>query len=182
VVAVEDDGAGLDIRWRVPLGPGETIRSAPAFHRASGTLLVSTNGPIHVLRVSDRGAGEVDDMASIGGAAVAGPLGLGGLPARFGSPLALAYDELTDELVVYTNLRVGAGGGYGFLTCFALPARGPAISRPLWREPLALTAGGDPAPGPGTFGQAALFRYGRNGGAATGLIVNTVCSGTYIMR
>jgi hypothetical protein len=102
-----------------------------------------------------------------------------------GSPFALAFDSETNDIIAYTNLRVYPVHGrrsYGFLGAFALPASGANVPSPLWSRPLGLTETGRLLPNPGTFGQPALFRYETDNGEATGLIVNTVYTGTYLFK
>jgi hypothetical protein len=65
---------------------------------------------------------------------------------------------------------------------FAVPLDRRETTRPLWQQPLGVTRDGVPIPGFGTFGQPALFRYGYGGDEATGVIVNTVATGTYIFK
>jgi hypothetical protein len=63
-----------------------------------------------------------------------------------------------------------------------VPADPRGKIHPLWQAPLGVTRDGTPIPGYGTFGQPALFRYQGGDGQATGVIVNTVATGTYIFR
>src|SRR5262249_22995528 len=182
----EDRNGVLHLRWRSILAtvPGDAIHAAPALY--GRTLLVSTKHNIFVF-------GDIETLVDN----VRSPVPLTGLvrelPSRrsatsaieFGSPLALTYACDTDEIVAYTNLRVRAGREhrvYGFLCAFAVPARSPVTARPLWCHPLAITLDGSPLPGAGTFGQPALFRYEEGGDTSTGLIVNTVSTGTYLFK
>jgi hypothetical protein len=188
LVAVEDDQGVLSIRWRCMLNltSDDDIHSAPALHPASRTLLVTTRNNIYVFRNVDALTGNVPSPLPLcGEELVTGQIRTRAGTVGVGSPFALTFDPDTNEIVAYTNIRVAPLFGYrsyGFLGAFALPARGQGTPRPLWCRPLAVTATGDPAPGPGTFGQPALFRYRRGACEATGLIVNTVFTGTYIFK
>jgi hypothetical protein len=188
IVAVEDDQGVLSIRWRCVLNltSHDDIHSAPALHPASRTLLVTTRNSIYVFRNVDALTGNVPSPLPLGGEAlVSGQVRNRAGTVGVGSPFALTLDAEANEIVAYTNFRVAPRLGYrsyGFLGAFALPARGRGTPHPLWCCPLAVTAAGAPAPGPGTFGQPALFRYRGEDGEATGLIVNTVCTGTYLIK
>jgi hypothetical protein len=115
---------------------------------------------------------------------------LGELPAgaraTVTSPGALTYDDRRDEIVMCNGFRVflpGRSAPYALLAGYAMGGRAPAPTRPLWQHPLAATPAGVPLPGPGTFGQPALFAFGAPDGAQrTGVIINTVRTGTYILK
>jgi hypothetical protein len=188
ITAVEDDHGILRRRWWCVLmtGAGEAIFAAPALHEESRTLLVNTPSGIFVFRNVDSLEGNVPSPPPINGLQLAAYGERQGI-ARIGvgSPFALASNHETEEIIGYTNFRMVDSLSYrwyGFLGAFALPAHGQMKPRPLWSRPLAITASGDPAPGPGTYGQPALFRYECDTGEATGMIVNTVCTGTYILK
>jgi PQQ-like domain len=187
ITAVEDRQGVLKERWRSVLGAltGDGIHSAPALDVDRRTLLVTTLNNIFVFRNVDALAGRVPSPTPLaGGQLVNFGAAIRRSTVRVGSPFALTFDPDADELVIYTNFRVVpfAYRTYGFLGAFTVPARGRVVPRPLWHCPLALTAAGMPAPGPGTFGQPALFRYKRGSSEMTGIIVNTVFTGTYIIK
>jgi hypothetical protein len=186
--AVEDRQGVLSIRWRSQLhvAPGDDIYAAPALHADSATLLVTTLQKIYVFREVSSLAGQVlsppatDPVQLVPDAPRSTAASV-----KVGSPFALAFDADHDEIVVYTNFRMGAAPlqpSYGFLGAFALPVRARTKPRALWQRPLGVTRDGAPIPGFGTFGQPALFRYDASGEQATGVIVNTVATGTYIFR
>src|SRR5262249_45094339 len=151
--------------------PGDAIHAAPALHGVSRTLLAITADRLYMFRDLDALAGEVPPPRPFSGA----ELLMRGMQNRLvtvemGSPLALTFDHDMNEIVAYTNFRVIPLFGYqpyGLLGAFALPAIGRSAPRPLWCRPLAVTATGILAPGPGTFGQPALFRYKRGSSEAT---------------
>lgn len=186
VTAVEDDRGVLGIRWRslLDVTPWDDVYAAPALHGDSRTLLVPTLNGIHVFRRVDSLSGDIPSVRPLSGELV--QVGTRApTTVRVGSPFALTFDPDADEIVAYTNFRVSSGFGvssYGFLGAFALPPVGRSAPRPLWCRPLAVTPAGAPAPGVGTAGQPALFRYDREGEEATAVIVNTVSTGTYIIR
>ena len=168
------------------LVPGDDIRAALALYGESRTLLVTTLNRLYVFRDVDILAGDIPATTPLeNDRLVTCGTGTGVATVKVGSPLGLAYDPATNEIVAYTNFRVVPvpdSPTFGFLGAFALPAEGPVIPRSLWCRPLAITEEGNPEPGLGTAGQPALFRYGSNGSQATGLIVNTVATGTYIFK
>jgi len=187
IVAVEDDHGVLKKRWQSVLDVtlGDDVRSAPALHKNSRTLLVTTGDSIYVFRDVDALTGSVPSPSPLFGEALVTCRTRRAARIRVGSPFALTFDQDANEIVAYTNFRevpVFRGRAYSFLGAFALTARGRDVPRPLWCHPLAVTAAGEPAPGPGTFGQPALFRYESGNGQATGLIVNTAFTGTYIFK
>ena len=184
LVAVEDEQGILSIRWRSSLDtpPGDDVYSAPGLHAGSRMLLVATGSMIFAYRNVDTLAGDVPPPMPIPAGALPA---LGGDPSgvRANSPFALTFNPEGGEVVAYTNFRVFpplSAVSYGFLGAFALPAEVPGPPRTLWSRPLAVTAAGEPSPGPGTAGQPALFRYRAGPDEATGLIVNTVLTGTYL--
>jgi hypothetical protein len=187
IVAVEDDRGVLKKRWQSVLNvtPGDDVHSAPALHGNSRTLLVTTRNSIYVFRGVDTLTGNVPSPSPLCGE----ELMHGGTRrvARMevGSPFALTFDPDKNEIVAYTNFReipVFRYRSHGFLGAFTLPSGGRGAPHPLWCHSLAVTTGGMPAPGLGTFGQPALFRYESGNGQATGLIVNTAFTGTYIFK
>jgi len=188
VAAIEDNNGLLTRRWWSVLRtiPGDAIHAAPAFHAASRTLLVNTARELYVFRDVDALSGRVPSPTPIPGAQLLdAKLAPAVARAGIGSPIALTYNDATREIISYTNFRIFhrlGGPPYGFLGAFALPAEKPGAPRAVWCEPLAVTAAGHPAPGPGTFGQPALFRYEDDGATSTGLIVNTVATGTYLFK
>lgn len=184
VVAVQDDRGELATCWSSALdvAPGDDVYSAPGLHPASRLLLVAAGSRIFVFRNVDTLVGQVPSPMPV----PAGSLtALGGAPtgARAHSPFALVSHPEAGEVIAYTNFHVFprfSVASYGFLGAFALAAESPGPARSLWSRPLALTQGGDPAPGPGTAGQPALFRSGPGHGGGTGIIVNTVNTGTHL--
>ena len=188
ITAVEDDGEVLRTRWRSVLDtmPGDDVYAAPAFHAGSRTLLVTTADHIYVFRNADTLTGNIPSPPPLSGSGLLA-LRQDRQVSRvgMGSPFALTFDPEMNEIVVYTNFRVLPLFGYrvyGFLGAFTLPIQTRRAPRALWCCPLAVDMHGEPTPGPGTFGQPALFRYESRGGQATGLIVNTVFTGTYIFK
>jgi hypothetical protein len=188
LTAVQDRGGALEPLWKCALDvpPADSLHSAPALHAASRTLFVTTYRRLFVFRDVDRLSGDIRSPEALGAEQL-----LPTVPppshrrVEVGSPFALTYDDARDEIVTFTNVRLLPVAGYrtyGMLSAFAVPARGQPRARPLWTQPLGLTDRGEPASGPGTFGQPALFRYRSDGGEATGVIVNTVCNGTYIIK
>jgi hypothetical protein len=187
IFLVEDDCGTLQVRWRSVLRtpPGDAIHAAPALHRESRTAIVTTPSAMFVFRDVDTLAGDVPSPAPLANARLlSGRTRMARVKA--GSPFALTFDPEESEIVAYTNFVVAPAFGrrtYGVLGAFSLPVgelAGPP--QPLWNHPLALNASGLPAPGVGTFGQPALFRYRRRHLDETGMIVNTVFSGTYIIK
>ena len=152
----------------------------------SGTLLVTTLRHIYLFRDVASLSGRVPCPAAI---APTNLLASASDPrtssVRVGSPFGLAFDADRNEIVAYTNFRVTAEPtflSYGFIGAFSVPIDHCEVPRPLWQQPLGVTREGVPVPGFGTFGQPALFRYDCAGDKATGVIVNTVATGTYIFR
>jgi hypothetical protein len=188
IAGVQDDQGTLTLRWRSVLNqvPNDSIGAAPAFHALSRTLLVGTKNRLYVFRNVDTLAGTIpspsplpiEDVLSCG-------MDGGTATVTLGSPFGISYNRGTHEIVAYTNFQVTptpSSPVYGYLGAFALPAEGPVIGRPVWCYPLAVTDTGAAAPGKGTAGQPALFRYTAGTVQTTGLIVNTVSTGTYIFR
>jgi hypothetical protein len=189
VTLVEDDHGVLSELWHSSLtltGP-DNISASPAVHAESRTLIVSTLRNLYVFRNIDQLAGEVPaptafrkpDLVTCGGAE--------GDQAtiRVGSPIALAFDDPSSKLVAYTNFKIKRdpeAETFSFLGAFTVPLQEGVAPRALWCKPLALSEAGEPAPGPGTSGQPALFEYEEAGEKRSGLIVNTFSSGTFIFR
>jgi hypothetical protein len=187
VVAVRDNQATLTlaIAWASRLHGDDQTVAAPALYPERGILVVPTKANIYVFTEVTRLAGDVPAPEPLSRSAMitcAPPLGVVG--RRFGSPVGLALNAHGNELVAYTNFGFMdlAGTIDSYLGAFAISLVEPPSSvRPLWCASLNPTSNGG-GPGQGTHGQAALFRYQRNGHAASGLIVNTVSTGTYIFR
>lgn len=188
ITAIEDHAGCFTQRWRCVLEAefGDDVYAAPALHADSRTLLVTTLNDVYVFRNVDQLAGQVPAPRPLPACQL---ISLANDPRvaemKVGSPFGLAYDRDAHEIVAYTNFRLKPRHGfinYGFLGAFALPATGAPMARPVWHQPLAVSAKGTILPGLGTFGQPALFRYDRGGAPATGLIVNTVFTGTYIFK
>jgi hypothetical protein len=187
IAAVEDDRGVLKRRWlsMLEVDPGDSVHSAPALHGPSGTLFVTTLKNIFLFRDVNHLVGNVPSpprLASADTVEIASRPGVSRVGV--GSPFALTFDEELKEIVAYTNFRAisHSGQSYGLMGAFSVPAFGRGRVRPLWHRPLAVTPGGRVAPGPGTLGQPALFRYESDKGKATGLIVNTVFTGTYMIK
>jgi hypothetical protein len=183
IAAVADDDDRLSRRWETNLELGERIFAAPAYHPITGMLFVSTTRGVYVFRQADAMWGSVPPPRPLCVGDLIGPrFGAAVANARFASPFALSYDEERDEVVAYTGVRIGLRQTYGFLAAFTLSTRGALRARPLWVRPLATTVSGRPAPGPGTLGQPALFRYRDDDGERTGIIVVTAQDGTVVLR
>jgi hypothetical protein len=186
ITAVEDRQGVLSVRWQslLQVQTGDDIFAAPALHADSGTLLVTTLQSIYVFREVTSLAGQVPCPAAVNPSdLVANESYPRASTVKVGSPFALAFDGERDELIAYTNFRVGVSlMSFGFLGAFALPVRAGRKPYALWQRPLGVTRDGNAMPGFGTFGQPALFRYACSGDEATGIIVNTVATGTYIFR
>jgi hypothetical protein len=188
ITAVEDRQGALSVRWQslLHVQPGDDIYAAPALHADSGTLLVMTLHNIYVFREVTSLAGQVPHPAATHPSdLVASTSHPRTSSVKVGSPFALTFDADRNEVIAYTNFRVGVEPSdlsFGFLGAFALPVRAGRKPYALWRRPLGVTRDGTPMPGFGTFGQPALFRYDASGDEATGIIVNTVATGTYIFR
>jgi len=188
ITAVEDRQGALFVRWQtafeVPVG--DDVYAAPALHADSGTLLVTTLHNIYVFRGVESMSGQVPCPAPVDASyLVASASDPRTTSVRAGSPFGLAFDADQDEIVAYTNFRVSVEPSflsYGFLGAFAVPVDPRAKPRPLWQGHLGVTRDGAPIPGFGTFGQPALFQYEGGCGQTTGVIVNTVATGTYIFR
>jgi hypothetical protein len=180
VVAIEDVD-GLRARWWCVLSDagGARIHAAPAVHGRSQTLVVSTSKELRVFRGIGSLEGRVvppDPVAVELRAQHRRTAHMG-----VGSPQAVVEDPRSGRLIVYTNLReraFGTGGERSSLIALAV-SPGPEGERAeiLWKVPFA-GPNGRAEPGPGTFGQAALFKQsdGRRG-----LIVNTVAQGTFVL-
>jgi hypothetical protein len=188
IAGVEDCAGKLTLRWISALDalPGESVHSAPALHGPSGSLFVTTPRSIFLFRNIDSLSGIVPSPQPL---ACEDMVAFAARPAirrvAVGSPFALTFDREREEIVAYTNFCALPRGGlrkHGFLGAFAVPVRRNGSPYPLWNSPLAVTRDGCPGLGPGTVGQAALFRYMNSRGEATGLIVNTVFTGTYVLK
>jgi hypothetical protein len=187
VTAVRDDDRGLRRHWQtlLPAPPGDAIRGAPAFHAGTQTLVAPALGTVFVLR----NAGGLDDRPPMVEEIPARCL-LANVPAgarvTVTSPGALTYDGGRDQVVMCNGFRIivpGRSAPYSFLASYALAARTSGRSEPLWRYPLAATTAGVPLPGPGTFGQPAMFGLrAADGEERTGVIINSVRTGTHIVR
>lgn len=188
ITAIEDQAGVFVQRWQCVLEVefGDDVYAAPALHADSRTLLLTTLNSVYVLRNVDQLGGRVPAPRPLPACQmIANANDLRVADVKVGSPFGLAFDRETMEIVAYTNFRLKPRRGfisYGFLGAFALPAKAPAPARPLWHQPLAVSAGGMPLPGLGTLGQPALFQYDRGGAPATGLIVSTAFTGTYIFK
>ena len=188
ISAVEDRQGVLSVRWRtvLPAEPGDDVYAAPALHADTGTLLVSTLRNIYLFRGVASMSGEVSCPPAVDPGELVSDASNPGIDSvRVGSPFGLAFDADQNEIVAYTNFRISvkpSSLSFGFLGAFAVPADPRKKIRPLWKGPLGVARDGTPIPGFGTFGQPALFRYEGGDGQATGIIVNTVTTGTYIFR
>lgn len=188
ITAVEDRQGVLSARWQtsfdVPLG--DDVFAAPALHADSGTLFVTTLHNIYIFRGVGSMSGQVPCPAPVEPShLVARASEPRTTSVKAGSPFGLAFDADHDEIVAYTNFRISVEPSflsYGFLGAFAVPVDPRAKPHPLWEGRLGVTRDGAPIPGFGTFGQPALFQYEGGDGQATGVIVNTVATGTYIFR
>jgi hypothetical protein len=186
IAGVEDRHGVLRPVWTCTLNtvPGDSVHSAPGLHAPSRTLFVTTSRSMFLFRDVDRLTGQIPSPAPL---AFANMVSFAASPRlvdiALGSPIAITSDAQNDEIVVYTNFRATTvrGAPYGYLGAFALPATKRMGPRPLWTRPLGLSSAGRPIPGPGTVGQPALFRYDDGRREATGIIVNTVYTGTYII-
>lgn len=187
VTAVLDDGQRLQMHWRtlLPAPPGDAIRGAPAFHAGTQTLVAPTLGTVFVLRNAGDLGGEPPTVEEIPAQRLLVDVPAGAR-VTVTSPGALTYDPDRDEIVMCNGFRVflpGQTTAYSFLASYALAAGTTGRTQPLWRHPLAATPTGAPLPGPGTFGQPAMFGLREaDGEQRTGVIVNTVRTGTYIIR
>lgn len=188
ISAVEDRHGVLSVRWQsvLQVQPGDDVHAAPALHADSGTLLVTTLQNVYLFRDVTGLTGQVpcppaacpDDLVPCAADPRISSV-------KVGSPFGLAFDADRNEVVAYTNFRVSVAPtflSFGFLGAFAVPVGPRGRTRPLWQQPLGVTRDGTAIPGFGTFGQPALFRYDCGGDQATGIIVNTVATGTYIFR
>ena len=190
VLAVaEDNGGVLSERWYTPLATDEldTIAASPATHPESRTMIVSTVRNFYVFRGIDQLQGLVPlpaplnkrDLITCGAAQEKRA------DIRVGSPVGLAFDASSNELVAYTNFKIKRSAFadiYGYLGAFTVPLDPAKKPRALWCMPLAIDPQGRPAPGRGTSGQSALFEYEDGGSRVSGLIVNTVNTGTFIFK
>lgn len=187
IAGVEDDRGVLKQRWlsELDVSRGDTVYSAPALHGPSGNLFVTTLGGIFLYREVDHLVGDVPSPRPVASTEMISMASCHGVTnVRVGSPFALTFDEESKEIVAYTNFRTisRSGRSHGLLGAFAIPAFGRGKPRPLWHRPLGIDRGGRTVPGLGTLGQPALFRYRSDKGNATGLIVNTACTGTYMIK
>lgn len=188
ISAVEDRDGVLSVRWQTVLHVqrGDDVYAAPALHADSGTLFLTTLRNIYLFRDVTSLNGEVPAPVPIDPCkVVASASDPRTTSVRVGSPFGLAFDGDQNEVVAYTNFRISIAPSllsYGFLGAFAVPVDRRETVRPLWERPLGVTRDGVPIPGFGTFGQPALFRREGTNEQATGIIVNTVATGTYIFR
>jgi len=186
--AVEDRKGILSMRWQTVLHVerGDDVYAAPALHADSGTLLLATLRNIYLFRNVASLSGEVPVPAPVDPCElVASASDSRTTSVKVGSPFGLAFDADQNEVVAYTNFRISVEPSvlsYGFLGAFAVPVNRREKIRPLWERPLGVTRDGAPIPGFGTFGQPALFRQEGADDQETGIIVNTVATGTYIFR
>jgi hypothetical protein len=186
--AIEDRDGVLSMRWQTVLHvePGDDVYAAPALHANSGTLLLTTLRNIYLFRGVASLSGEIPAPAPINPAELVASASVPSRRSvRVGSPFGLAFDADQNEIVAYTNFRINFERSflsYGFLGAFAVPVNPRDKVRPLWERPLGVTRDGVPIPGFGTFGQPALFRHEGADDQVTGIIVNTVATGTYIFR
>jgi hypothetical protein len=185
---VEDRKGILSMRWQTVLHVerGDDVYAAPALHADSGTLLLTTLRNIYLFRNVASLSGEVPVPAPVDPCElVASASDSRTTSVKVGSPFGLAFDADQNEVVAYTNFRISVEPSvlsYGFLGAFAVPVNPREKIRPLWERPLGVTRDGAPIPGFGTFGQPALFRQEGADDQETGIIVNTVATGTYIFR
>jgi len=188
ISAVEDRAGVLSLRWQSVLHVqrGDDVYAAPALHPDSGTLLLTTLHNIYVFRDVASLSGQVPVPAPVDPCElVANASDPRTTSVKVGSPFGLAFDADQNEIVAYTNFRISAERSllsYGFLGAFAVPVNPRKKMHPLWERPLGVTRDGAPIPGFGTFGQPALFRHEGADEQTTGIIVNTVATGTYIFR
>jgi hypothetical protein len=158
---------------------GDVLHTSPAIDPASRALFVTTRDRLMIFPAIDELAGRVPMPTAIAGAELLPPTmrASPSAPVGLGSPLTLAPGS-THELVLITNLRLQTRGyTYGHLGAWAvMPGRRSAPRlRPLWLAPLTERR----TPGPGTLGQAALFRDGHG---RRGVWVTTMRDGTYCLR
>jgi hypothetical protein len=187
IAGIEDEKGALQQRWLSVLNVarGDSVHAAPALHGPSGILFVTTLQNIFLFRRFGELRGTVPCPPALPGDAL---VSIASNPAiarvGFGSPFALTLDQAANEIVGYTNFRAisKAGLSYGVLGAFALHRARDEAPRPLWYRPLGVSSDGRIVPGLGTLGQPALFEYDHGNHRATGLIVNTVSTGTYMMK
>jgi hypothetical protein len=188
ISAVEDREGVLSVRWQTVLHVrhGDDLYAAPALHADTGTLLLTTLHNIYLFRNVASLSGQVPvparvDLCEL----VTSASDPRTTSVKVGSPFGLAFDGDQNEVVAYTNFRITVAPSlfsYGFLGAFSVPVDPRKKMRPLWERPLGVTRDGALIPGFGTFGQPALFRHEGADDQATGIIVNTVATGTYIFR
>ena len=187
ITALLDDGQAFRKCWRalLPAPMGDAIRGAPAFHPATQTLVAPALSTVFILRNITTFADEPPKVERLTAARL---LRIAPTDARVTvtSPGALTYDQDRHQIVMCSGFRIrlsAKAAPYSFLASYAVPVDQPRSSEPLWRYPLAATPTGVPLPGPGTFGQPAMFGlpHGENA-ERTGIIVNTVRTGTHIIR
>jgi hypothetical protein len=188
IAAVTDRNGALVPKWHSTLAatPGEVVPAAPALYSRTGLYLVQTMSGLHVFRDVDSLSGGVAPTALIIAERLVTPaVREHAASVALTSPIALAFDSNTNQLVAYTNVHIRQSHGgpeFAFVSAFALSPETSADPQPLWCEPLACTPQGVPLPGPGSYGQPALFRYDTRSGPATGLVVTTYHRGTVIFR
>lgn len=187
VAGVEDERGVLSLRWASLLNVvrGDEVLAAPALDGQSGSLFVTTLQKMFLFRRVGALKGAVACPAPISGEALVSMAGHPGIArVAFGSPFALTLDQAANEIVGYTNFRAIFRGGisYGVMGAFALHRTRDEAPRPLWYRHLGVSVEGGIVPGLGTLGQPALFEYDDGKHRATGLIVNTVSTGTYMIK
>jgi hypothetical protein len=184
VVIIEDvPGKGLQRRWWsiIPGRPGDVLHTSPAIEPITKRLVVTTRDRLLIFPPVDQLEGRViapapmpaEDLLprDLRSSAVEG-LGLG-------SPVTLGRGRSVGTLLI-TNLRLRVRAGtFGHLVAVAVPDHawaGPRTRlRPLWAVPLS----DPPAPGPGTFGQAAVFT---DATGRSGVLVTTAVDGTFCIK
>jgi hypothetical protein len=183
IVAVRDGNGALGIAWRSILA--DQVMAAPALDEASETLVVSTVGNIYVFKNVAGLTGNVPAPAPLGRSNMITCVPPGGSGVLLlGSPIGLTFDPAANALAAYTNFqfKLASGAIYSYLGAFSIPLDGSSPGLPLWCSSLNPTQNGD-GQGLGTYGQPALFEYKNGSGqTATGLIVNTLGTGTYIFK
>ena len=190
ITAVEDRNGVMSPCWHYILEHylGEPLLSAPALHNESGTLIVTGRPGFYVFRNATTANPRTAEAPTFIPAAqvVADEVRSHADLVEAGAPLALTFDTERHEIVVVTNFRATPTSRtekFGFLGAFTVPLNDTAAPAPLWCQPLAVGPDGEILPGFGTYGQPALFQYRNSGNSKeTGVIVNTVQTGTFIFK
>jgi hypothetical protein len=184
MMVIEDvPGRGLRTRWWsvIPGRPGDLLHTSPAIEPGTNRLLVTTRDQLVIFPPVDQLEGRVIAPAPVRADELL-PGELRGVPVGslgLGSPLTLARGRSTATVVI-TNLRLQSRAGtFGYLVAAALPdllrgGRRPGL-RPLWAVPLS----DPPTPGPGTFGQAAVFS---DSAGRSGVLVTTARNGAFCIK